>query len=84
VRTRVVPDTHCRRQSSTCESAYAVVHRGRARGAPGHYPPAVPVTESLRDDLRQHVNNILTKLVSITLVLVTVTAYMDRNTDYNS
>jgi len=42
------------------------------------------VTESLRDDLRQHVNNILTKLVSITLVLVTVTAYMDRNTDYNS
>ena len=42
------------------------------------------VTESLRDDLRQHVDNMLTKLVSITLVLVTVTAYMDRNTNYTS
>ena len=42
------------------------------------------VTESLRDDLRQHVDKMLTKLVSITLVLVTVTAYLDRNTGYNS
>ena len=42
------------------------------------------VTESLRDDLRQHVDNMLTKLVSITLVLVTVTAFLDRNTNYNS
>ena len=42
------------------------------------------VTESLRDDLRQHTDNMLTKLVSITLVLVTVTAFLDRNTNYNS
>ena len=63
---------------------HAVVHRGRACGAAGHYPPAVHMTGSLRDDLRQHVNNMLTNLVSITLVLVTVTAYMDRNTNYNS
>ena len=51
---------------------------------PGHCPPAVRVTESLRDDLRQHVDNLLTKLVSVTLVLITVTAYMDRNTNCNS
>jgi hypothetical protein len=44
----------------------------------------VRVNVSLRDDLRQHVDNMLTKLVSITLVLVTVTAFLDRNTDYNS
>ena len=44
----------------------------------------MPVTASPREDLRQHVDNMLTKLVSITLVLVTVTAYMDRNTDYDS
>ena len=44
----------------------------------------MPVTESLRDDLRQHVDNILAKLATITLVLVTVTAYLDRNTGYNS
>ena len=42
------------------------------------------VTESLQDDLRQHVDNILAKLATITLVLVTVTAYLDRNTSYNS
>ena len=44
----------------------------------------MPVTENLWNDLRQHADNMLTKLVTITLVLVTVTAYMDRNTNYKS
>ena len=63
---------------------YAVVYRGRVGGAVRQYPPAVPVTQGLRDDLRQHVDNILAKLATITLVLVAVTAYLDRNTSYNS
>lgn len=44
----------------------------------------MPATQSLRDDLRQHGDNVLTKLVTITLVLVTVIAFVDRNTNYQT
>ena len=50
--------------------------RSRAR-----LSPAVPVIESLRDDLRQHADNVLIKLATVTLVLVTVTAHMEGNTN---
>ncbi len=36
------------------------------------------------DDLRQHGENILKNLATVTLVLITVMAFLDRNTNYNS
>ena len=46
--------------------------------------PAVPSTVSLRDDLSRHGDNISRNLATVTIVMIAVTAFLDRNTNYNS
>lgn len=84
---RVVPDTSTRgfllmRRPGAPGSAPRSGSRDSKLGTP--YPPGVHADVGRGDDLRQHGENILKNLATVTLVLITVMAFLDRNTNYNS